>query len=49
MQKDKYGYFTAELQDVQPETKYFFMPDGEKAILIRPPITSQMMYTGHRR
>ncbi|MCC9136085.1 malto-oligosyltrehalose trehalohydrolase [Pontibacter silvestris] len=29
MQKDKYGYFKVELTDIQPGTKYFFMPDGE--------------------
>lgn len=29
MQKDKYGYFKTELSNVHPESRYFFMPEGE--------------------
>lgn len=30
LKKDKFGYFTGEVDDVPPGTKYFLMPDGQK-------------------
>ncbi len=30
MQKDKEGYFTITAENVQPGSRYFFMPDGKK-------------------
>src|ERR1044071_3671828 len=30
MKKDESGYFTLEVNDVPPGSRYFFMPDGEK-------------------
>lgn len=29
LEKDEYGYYTAEVEDVPPGTKYFLMPNGE--------------------
>ncbi|QCR23190.1 malto-oligosyltrehalose trehalohydrolase [Pontibacter sp. SGAir0037] len=29
MQKDKWGYFSIELEGISPGDRYFFMPDGE--------------------
>src|SRR4051794_26015612 len=32
MQKDKEGYFHITVENIQPGSRYFFMPDGKKDI-----------------